>query len=116
MSALFSELPEQRKGAPRPEPARAPERVVGGYVLSSDIPVSTDQQPRQRSSWEKPEFPFAEMRVGESFRQDPLPGQHIIQCQNMVSGAASLFSRNNPHMKFTTRQHRGGWVRCWRIT
>lgn len=84
-------------------------------VVEQGIPIPEDGQRRQRNEWKKPDFPFKEMQIGDSFAVRPQPEQPLIVLQNLCSGAAHTYGKNQkPMQKFTTRQ-RGAHVRTWRI-
>lgn len=95
---------------------------IDAFPIERGIEITNDRQEVQRTKWDVTLFPFASMDVGESFKVAPPPGEPLIYTQNAVSGAASTFSKRRaaeyPAIqppKFTTRQQKGGFVRCWRI-
>lgn len=92
------------------------DRIVGGFVIERGIPVSSDRQESQRPKWEAPKFPFAALRIGESFTVSPPDGFSLLETQNTVSGAACSYRKKQEpgSCNFTTRQIGGRFVRCWR--
>lgn len=88
------------------------------FPIESGIPVGTDNQPRARRNWEKPDLPFDKMAVGDSFivRPSHCGGAPLIVVQNLCSGAASVYCKQFPKgaRKFTTRQVGREFVRVWR--
>lgn len=85
--------------------------------IERGIPIPTSRETAVRASWEKPEFDFEHMSVGDSFAVWPheCGGAPLIIVQNLVSGAAATFRKKDPHGRtFTTRQIQGQFVRCWR--
>ena len=91
------------------------------FRIEKGVPIASDKSRERRGKVDKPDFPFRHMQVNDSFCAS-LDDVHyqlsLIELQNMVSGAASQFSKNSnlaPAPKFTTRQMKGDTVRCWRI-
>tara|TARA_R110002126_G_scaffold285523_1_gene435921 strand:- start:110 stop:373 length:264 start_codon:yes stop_codon:yes gene_type:complete len=84
------------------------------FTISKNIPLTSDKQ--WQSNWSKPEFPFSEMNVGDSFtvRPEDCNGAPLIVVQNIASSAASTFVKGS-NWKFATRQIGGKFVRVWRI-
>lgn len=83
-------------------------------IVESGVPIPEDGRPRKRTEWRKPNFPFSEMSVGDSFAVFPQAEQPLIVLQNMCSGAASQYRKTQaPDKRFTTRQM-GDRVRVWR--
>jgi hypothetical protein len=93
------------------------ERVIDGFVIEAGVPIAADKSQRQRLAWEKPNFPFAAMRVGESFTFHPPAHLTLIEAQNLVSGAACTFRKKQKPgtCNFTTRQVGRRFIRCWRV-
>lgn len=90
------------------------------FPIEQGIPVGRDGSDVQRGKWEKPDFPFARMEVGDSFvvRPEHCGGAPLIVVQNLASGAASAYCKKNfapGARKFTTRQIGGEFVRVWRV-
>lgn len=90
------------------------------FPIEQGIPVGRDSSVAQRKKWDKPNFPFSKMEVGDSFivRPEDCGGPPLIVLQNLVSGAASSYCKKNfmPGVrKYTTRQIGGVYVRVWRI-
>ena len=89
------------------------------FTIEKGIPVASNRGPKRHRRLKKPDFPFGQMEVGDSFavsRAD-VENAELIVVQNMVSGAASTWCSNYKgpgKPKFTTRQMRGDTVRCWR--
>lgn len=93
---------------------------VGDFPLSRGIPVGGDRSGTRNRQWVRPNFPFAKMEIGDSFDCYPhqCSGAPLIVVQNIVSGAAATHRKNCTGEKpvFTTRQIRGEFVRCWRVS
>lgn len=94
----------------------------GEFEIKRGIPVTNDRATPQYRAYKRPDFAktFSRMQVGDCFDCTPAQCGHapLIVTQNMVSGAAATFAKNYPgpgRPKFTTRQVRGEFVRCWRI-
>lgn len=87
------------------------------FPIETGIPVGKDKSPEQRAKWDKPEFPFDRMKVGDSFtvRPSDCGGAALIVVQNLCSGAANGYCKQfvPGARKFTTRQC-GTFVRIWR--
>ena len=71
--------------------------------IESGIPV-----PKNKTS--KSKYPFAEMRVGDSFFLEGNPGAQ----QSVLGSASSFYTKRHPGMKFTVRREEMG-ARIWRI-
>lgn len=96
----------------------APPKPAEPFAIQRGIPIPTSREHRVKSTWERPEFKFSDMEIGDSFEAWPheCGGAPLIVVQNMVSGAAATFCKTYAHgRKFTTRQLRGQFVRCWRV-
>jgi hypothetical protein len=109
---------------------KKPPRMVGNWMLRSDLPVMPDKRGRKRRQPLHIEWPFLEMQIGESF--DVLPEQvglepscsrcdrdDLLKCANIVSSAASSvkYTRDicgNITRNFETHQIGGRLVRCHR--
>lgn len=89
------------------------------FPLEQGVPISRDKSPNEVPKWEKPDFPFRRMRVGDSFvvRPSDCGGAPLIVVQNLCSGAACQYRKKQPFgtWNFTTRQVGGRFVRVWRI-
>lgn len=81
-------------------------REVGGFVLTTAVPAP-GAKPKS------PMWPFAEMRVGESFFVDCANGERA-KLASRISANYAYFRKNNPKYRFRTAVQEGG-VRCWRI-
>lgn len=103
-------------------------RMVKGWWLRSDVPLTSDKRARQEARADVPDFPFAEMEVNESFEVTPkdlglTPCPHcgdtkLLETANIVSRAASKFKYDqrgaDNFRDFATRQIGGRLVRCHR--
>jgi len=94
---------------------------VGEFRVMRGVPVQGERSGKRNQKWKRPAFPFGRMQPGESFDCSPaqVGGAPLIVTQNIVSAAASTFARNcGTAVKtvFTTRQIRGEFVRCWRVS
>lgn len=90
------------------------------YPIEDGIAIPEDRQAGQRIKWDTNLYPFARLRVGQSFKVNkPAMVDDIIRVQNHVSGAAcsyrKRFHEEHPGepWDFTTRSL-GNYVRCWR--
>ena len=93
---------------------------LGEFRISHGIPVEVDRSAKRNHSWKRPDFPFKRMEKDDSFDCTPAQcgGAPLIVVQNIVSGAAATFAKNQVKAGgakpvFTTRQM-NGFVRCWR--
>lgn len=87
----------------------------------SDVKVETGLPiPEPRSRGMKPTYPFAKLKVGESFSV-PISGERYgtgneKALQRIMCAAANWKRRNDTKAEFTTRIDRAdGVVRCWRV-
>jgi hypothetical protein len=93
-------------------------RTAKPFPIERGIPIPQGREYAVRATWERPDFDFAGMEVGDSFCVWPhqCGDAPLIVVQNMVSGAAATFCKKHlPKRKFTTRQIQGQYVRCWRL-
>lgn len=93
------------------------------FKIEHGIPLASDRAASRHRSWPKPQLrdTFARMRVGDSFTVFPhhYGGAPLIVVQNIVSSAASAYSKDFPlstRPRFSTRQQGGRFVRCWRTS
>lgn len=89
-----------------------------GIAIERGIPIPAGREHTVKSDWERPDFRFSDMEVGDSFQVWPhdCGGPPLIVVQNMVSGAVATYrNKNGRDRKFTTRQIQGQYVRCWRV-
>jgi hypothetical protein len=88
------------------------------FPLQRGIPVPTSREISAKASWERPDFGFERLEVGDSFDVWPhqCGNEALIVVQNTVSGAAATFRKKGyQDRRFTTRQMQGQFVRCWRV-
>ena len=70
------------------------------YKIDTDIPIPSMGRPNQ--------YPFAEMKVGDSFFIEGRTSSYAS------TAARNWASKHEPSWRFTSRQQDGG-VRVWRI-
>lgn len=94
------------------------------FPLEKGVPVTGDASGERKCSVDREmlDRTFAKMEIGDCFSVHPQEGEHVIYVQNAVSGAASSWAKKRaelysgvPKPVFTTRQQKGGFVRCWRV-
>lgn len=97
---------------------------AGTFPIQKHIPVTGDRSEGRKCEVDREmlDRTFASMECGDSFTVHPQEGEHVIYVQNAVSGAASSWAKKRherypgtPKPIFTTRQQKGGFVRCWRV-
>jgi hypothetical protein len=94
--------------------------ALGEFKIAHGLPIERDRSIKRNAAWRRPDFPFKRMEKGDSFDCTPAQcgGAPLIVVQNIVSGAAASFAKNQMKAggakpSFTTRQM-PGFVRCWR--
>lgn len=87
------------------------------FAIKRGIPMPSSRESTIKSTWERPEFRFNDMEIGDCFDVWPheCGGLDLIRTQNFVSGAAATFRKKDSLGRtFATRQIQGQFVRCWR--
>jgi hypothetical protein len=85
------------------------------FEIEQDIPIARDKSLTKKRT-HRPEFPFSQMKVGDSFavRPEDCGSETLIQCQNMVTSAACGYrEKHDKYFGYTSRQM-NGYVRIWR--
>lgn len=85
------------------------------FEIEEGIPIARDKSLTKKRNI-RPEFPFAKMKVGDSFsvRPEDCGSKTLIQCQNMVTSAACGYRKVfDENFGYTSRQM-NGYVRIWR--
>lgn len=74
------------------------------YLIEKDVPTPSPRAIPTKNGFK---YPFAKMKVGDSFFSgvDPI---------NRISVSLALFHKKNPTKRFTCRKVEGG-ARIWRI-
>lgn len=96
------------------------ERQVGRWILQSGQSMDRDRQAVHHARAQRPDWPFAQMRRGESFdvRPNDVGEDDLLRAANIVSSAASQFKKSSARegnaADFKTAQIGGRFVRCKR--
>lgn len=81
-------------------------REVGGFVLTTAVPAPGAKE-------KSPPWPFAEMKVGESFFVE-CSDKERPKLASRIAANYAYFRKKHPKHNFRTAVQDGG-VRCWRI-
>jgi hypothetical protein len=96
------------------------ERKVGRWLLQTGLSMDRDKQAEHHARAQRPDFPFVNMRIGESFdvRPTDIGADDLLRCANIVSSAASSHKKRQAQaghaVDFKTAQIGGRFVRCKR--